>query len=782
MYRTNLKEAIRWALKKKTTTILVISGMAIGITIALLIGIWSLNEFSFDKFHKNADQIYRVCRQGYINNESLTLGSDFGTVGLEAKEQFPQIEEMCRVVSMGREAIQIQEKSTYEDNIATVDENFFQFFSFHLENGSTESCLDAPDKIVIDREIANKYFQSENPVGQTIKIYGRQLHVSAVMENMPENSHIKYNIIVPISSIPWLKNSGWGSNDNFITYFLLKKGTDISALARQISAMTYEHFPLYEKFKISHFLQPLKQIHFSPGFRFDHVITSDRRIVFIFISLALMILLIASFNFINMFISTSFLRAKSIGVKKINGSSKSSLFLLSYIETGLYILSATLIAIILAVMLLPSFNQLAETHLKFSFSDYRIYLYAGILLFSTILIAGTFPVVYILRFNPEAIIRNRFKGSGVTLLQKTLVISQFVASIILISSAGIIKKQINFVEKMDLGFNKDQMLYVFPNNMANNYEAVRNELLTNSNIVDVAAKNCLPNEWNNGNDVSLAENSSEAKIMEICTITSNYPDVMEMPLAEGRNPFMPGQENTSECLINQQAAKSLGLEDPVGKQIKKSGNIYTIAGVLKDANTKSLHIKVDPQVYIHLNQIQGSNPILIKTNGQPESVVQSLAKIWAQYNPDIPFEYHFLDNAYEQLYKTEKTASKIISIGMVIALFLAFMGLYAISHYATERRVKEIGIRKVNGARISEVLIMLNRGFAGWVIAAVTIATPITWFLLHKWLANFAYRTSLSWWIFALAGLLALGITLLTVSWQSWRAATRNPVEALRYE
>jgi putative ABC transport system permease protein len=783
MYKTNLKEIVRWALKKKTTTILIISGMAIGITIALLIGLWGLNEFSFDQFHANADRIYRVCRQGYINNESLTLGSDFGTVGTISKEKFPQIENVCRVVPMSRESVKILKKSTYEDHIATADQNFFQFFSFKIENGNPVSCLDAPDKIVIDRQTANKYFQNESALGQIIEIYGQQLHVSAVMENMPENSHLKYNIILPVSSIPWLKNSGWGSNDGFITYLLLEKGTDIKTLAKNISAMTYENFPTYEKFKITHFLQPLTEIHFSQGFRFDNVITSDRRNVFIFISLAILILLIASFNFINMFISTSFLRAKSIGVKKINGSSRASLFLSSYIETGLYILTSTCIAILLTKILLPSFNMLSGTNLTFNFTDYRVFLYAGILFLSTIFISGTFPVIYILRFNPEAIIRNRFKGSGVTLLQRTLIISQFVASIILISSAGMIKKQLNYVENMDLGFNKDQIIYIYPGNMANSYDAVRNELLKNPNIVDVTAKNCLPDQWNNGSDVALADNASEAKIMEICSMKDNYADVMQMSLIEGRNPFLPGQENKNECLINEQAAISLGLKAPVGKRIKRgTDRFYTIAGVLKNANTKSLHIKVDPQVYLNLNQVEGYYPLLIKTNGQSESVINSLSKIWNQYNTDTPFEYHFLDDAYDKLYKTEKTSSKIISIGMVIALFLAFMGLYAISHYATERRVKEIGIRKVNGARISEVLLLLNRDFVRWVLISVFIATPITWFILHKWLDNFAYKTNLSWWIFALAGLLALGIAVLTVSWQSWKAATRNPIEALRYE
>jgi putative ABC transport system permease protein len=782
MNQIHLKEIIRWGIKKKTISILIISGMSIGMAIALLIGFWGLNEFSFDKFHSNAGQIYRVCRQGYINNESTILGSDFGPVGLTSKEQFPQIEEVCRVVPMNREPVKILGQKAYEDFICSVDPNFFRFFSFKLETGKPESCLDAPDKIVIDRQTANKYFQGENPIGQTIEIYGKQLHVSAVMEDMPENSHLKYNIVIPIQTINRLKNSRWGENDNFMTYLLLKKGTNVEALAKEITAMTYEHCSMYEKMQITHFLQPLTEIHFSPGFRFDNAITSDRRIVFIFISLALLILLIASFNFINLFISTSFLRAKSIGLKKINGSSRTSLFLSSYIETGLYILAATCIAILMVAIALPYFNQLSGSQLHFNFGDYKIYIYTGLLLLSTIIISGTFPVIYVLRFNPETIIRNRFKGSGVTLLQRILVVSQFVASIILISSAGIINRQIYYVKNMDLGFNKEHIIYVFPRNMAENYDVFRNDLLRNPNILDVTAKNGLPNEWNNGSNVSVADNVSVEKIMEICSIKYNYADIMQIPLIDGRNPFAPGVGNTSECLINEQAAMSLGLTTPVGKQIKRGSRTYTIAGVLKDAKTKSLHLKVDPQVYIHLNQTNGDNPILVKINGQSENVIKTLSEVWNQYNPEVPFEYHFLDDAYDKLYKTENIASKIISTGMVIALFLAFMGLYAISHYATERRVKEIGIRKVNGARISEVLILLNHDFIRWILVAVIIATPITWFILHKWLENFAYKTTLSWWIFALAGVMALGIALLTVSWQSWRAATRNPVEALRYE
>ncbi len=782
MAHINIKETIRRASKNKVTTALIIGGMSIALTIALLIGLWSLNEFSFDKFHPNADRIYRICRQVNMNNESFTVGSDFGTIGTEAKEEFPQIEEMCRVVFMGRQAVKISGNNAYQDHIASADQNFFRFFSFNLENGNPENCLDAPDKIVIDRETANKYFQGESPIGQTIEILGQQFRVSAVMKNMPENSHLKFNVVIPVSSVSWLKNSEWGGYDGFMTYILAGKGVNAEDLAKKVTAMTYEHFPLYEEFKITHFLQPLTKIHFSSGFRFDNVITRDKRIVFIFISLAGLILMIASFNFVNMFISTSFLRAKSIGIKKINGSSKANQFFSSYIETGLYILTSTGIAILLAIALLPYFNQLTGTHIKFNLVNSHFYLYIIILILLTTLIAGTFPMMYILRFNPVSIIRNRFKGGRINLLQKSLVISQFVASFILICSAGIIKKQIQYIKNMDLGFNKSQIMYVFPNNMGKSYDAIRNELLRNPDIIDITAKNCLPNVWRQGNNISLADNPSVMKIMEICSMKGNYPDVMHMSLSDGRNPFVEGKENNSECLINKQAVESLGLTDPIGKQIQRGSEVYTIAGILNNSNTKSLHTKVDPQVYIYLNQVSEQNPILIRTNGQNKDVIKSLEKLWNTYNPEIPFEYHFLDDTYNELYKTEETASKVISIGMAVALFLAFMGLYAVSHYATERRVKEIGIRKVNGARISEVLFLLNHDFIQWILIAVFIATPVTWLILRKWLENFAYQTGLSWWIFALSGLLSLGIGLLTVSWQSWKAATRNPVEALRYE
>ena len=778
----NLKEIARWARKNKATTMLSIFGMAIGISLALLIGFWSLNEFSYDKFHKDADRIYRICRQGYINNESVVLGSDFGALGSTAKQQFPAIDDMVRIRVMNREVVAIKDQIAYEDAICTTDKNLFTFFSFQLVTGDPLTCLDAPDKIVIDRYLANKYFKDEDPIGQFVKIYGQEFRISAIMENIPENSHIKFRMLIPFSGLNWLNEESWGNSDNFLTYFKLKEGADSKVLANQINKMSYEHFPTYEQFKIDHFLQPLTEIHLSSGFRFDYVITNDQRTIFILMSIATIILAIAAFNFVNLFISTSFQRAKSIGIKKINGSSRTELFLTSYIETAIYIVISGLLAFIIVVISLPYFNQLIGAKLSIDFGNYHIYLFTSILILLTVVIAGSVPVMYILRFNPEEIIRQRFKGKGVTLLQRVLVIGQFTASIMLIASSVIINKQIRFVQTKDLGFDKEQVLYFSPRNMAQNFETVRDELMKNPSIIEVTAKSCLPNKWNNGNSVSRVDDPNNDYIMEICHMKFNYAEVLDIPLVEGKNPFGIGVVDSTECLINEKAAQLLNLTDPIGKQLKVSDEIFTVAGILKDVNTKSLHLAIDPQVFLSLHDLQGHHIMMIKATKDMDGAIQSLAGIWGKYNSDTPFEYAFLDDTYGQLYRNEKVTSKILFVGMFIALFLSFMGQYAISYYATEKRIKEIGIRKVNGAKIWEVMTILNKDFVKWVIIAFVIATPIAYYAMNKWLQNFAYKTELSWWIFALAGVLALGIALLTVSWQSWKAATRNPVEALRYE
>ena len=779
----NINEMLRMFKRNKSTNILSIAGLSIGIAIALLIGIWGFHEFSFDNYHKNGDRIYRICRQGFLNNELVQLGSDFGPVSVVAKERFPEIEDITRLKHLTKVVVNVNNENTYEEGIFAADKNFFSFFSFTLEKGNPQTCLDSKDKIVIDRYLANKLFGSKDAVGQIIGMYNQKWQVSAVMNDIPQNSHLRPHALIRIESISWLNGDNWGNNDDYIGYFLLRPGADHAKLAQKINAMTYEFMPMYKQLKIQHFLQPLMEIHFSPGFRFDLTNTSDRRIVFILLTIASIILLIACFNFINLYISTSFLRAKSIGIKKINGSTKFNLFIESFGETTFYVLISLVVGLILVSIALPFFNQFTTSTFEIHWSDYRIYLFTGVLLILTSLVAGAFPVYYITRFNPEEIIRNRFKGKGVSFLQKTLVISQFAASILLIGSAGIIKKQLHYIQNKDLGFSRDHIVYITPRgDLSKQYNNIKQELVKNPNILDVTVKSCLPSDWNNGGPVSTDETSGDERIMEICRIKDNYPDMMKIPVIAGINPFMNINSPSSECMLNEQAAKALGLKDPVGKKIKIADEEYIVAGILKDALTKSLHINVDPQVYLNIDKVQDYHVMMIKTGPNVQGALDVIKDSWIKANPDIPFEYHFLDEVYDSLYRSEKAANKIVTISMFIAIFLSFMALIAIAHYATERRIKEIGIRKVNGARVVEIMKMLNLDFVYWIIISFLVACPVTLYAMNKWLENFAFKTQLSWWIFGLSGLVALLITLITVSLQSYKAAVKNPVEAIRYE
>jgi putative ABC transport system permease protein len=348
----------------------------------------------------------------------------------------------------------------------------------------------------------------------------------------------------------------------------------------------------------------------------------------------------------------------------------------------------------------------------------------------------------------------------------------------------IIRKQIQFIREKDLGFDKENIIYLNPRGrFSTDYAMVRQELMKLPGIKDVTAKSCLPSDWHNGNPVTSANNPDSKWIMEVCEIKENYAGVMGYQVLEGEIPWQESNNESEDCMINEQAAKALGIDDPIGKQIGlfTTDKKYTIRGIFRNANTKSLHQVVDPQIFIKLDILRDYQVVMVKVS-DTQAAVKSIQTIWDKENPDIPLEYHFLDEVYENLYQIEKTANRIVTIGMYLAIFLAFMGLFAIAHYASLQRVKEVGVRKVNGARIVEIMTMLNREFVVWVLIAFAVATPVAYYSMDKWLGNFAFKTNLSWFIFAGSGFLALLIAILTVSWQSWKAATRNPVEALRYE
>lgn len=767
--------------KHKTTNFLSIGGLSLGIAVSILLGWWAIQEMRADLFHSDHQKIFRVCREGFINNENIRIGSINAPLARQLTEQFPQIEDQVRIAAMEKERFKVAEIVNYEESILLAESGFFRFFSFPLKQGDQATCLDEPDEMVISEQLAAKYFGEDDPVGQSVEYMGRNWRISAVMFDVPSNSHLQFKGICAISGLPDYDNAPWGW-DLFNVYVKLSPGTDLKALSQQITDLAVASFPLYETVDIHHFLQALTDIHFDTrDFRFDTAKKSDKRFVMIFAFMALAILTIACINFTNLFISTAFLRARSVGLKKANGAGKGSLIREFYTETALFVLISTAAGIFLAKLALPLFNNLADTRLILDFHNLGLLAFVAGIVVVTTLMAGTFPALFLTRFRPAATLKGELKERNISVFQRALVIIQFAASIILVVSVFTIRKQVNYVRTADLGFNKSDIVCVPATGpFSESYDMIKQELERYPEILEVTAKNGLPNEWRHGDALS-ANAEDEPFIVEICDIKENYLDMLDIPLASGEA-FYDYNDSLRYIWINEQTARLLGFENPIDQQLEHSSGQFIIKGVVSNIKSKSLHNHIDPQVYMKIPQVQPHHTVMFKISHEEEAAIARIQEKWEEANPDYPFEFRFLDQAYDNMYQNEARAGDIVTWGMGIAMFITIIGLFAMARYATERRTKEIGVRMVNGAELKDILVLLNKDFMKWVLLSCVLALPLGWHVMNGWLESFAYRTNLSWWILMTSALAALLVSILTVSWQSFIAARKNPVESLRYE
>lgn len=784
----SLKVFWRNFMKQKTVGILSIGSLAVAIAVVILIGLWAANEYSFDKFQKDGDKIYRVYGSLMLNNTPTSVGSTYKILGADAAAKFPEIMEMCRITPQQLE-IKIDDILYPGNDIFLVDSNFFTFFTFALRTGDPRTCLSAPDGVVIDEYSANRYFPGENPIGKTIKIKDENYNedkiytVTAVMKNMPENSHLKAHIVCPFLGY-WAKDEylGYGSSDCFLTYFKIGNPAFVPGLEEGMTELIRQSHSQWDQLGFSYKLQPLSDIHFNNSFKFDNIVHGNKSLVMVFLLTAFVILLIACINFINLFISTSFLRAKSIGVKKTHGADKGMLIREFYKETFYYVLVALGIGVILARLGLPLFNRLADYHLSIDFTNPWLYVFLiGVALF-VMLTAATFPALYMTKFNAVATLKGQFKGRNLSFLQKSLVVLQFTASIVILISVFFINKQVNYMIHKDLGFDKENVLYVYDRGgFMKNYEAFRNEMKNSPAIREVTLKDIDPAGWCRGNSVKKPGDDQEY-LMEFYQIKPNYFDMMGMKMAAGQEFKEETGDSLHYCIINETAARMLGFTEPVGEKLYTDDQYFIVRGVVKDAQTKSLHQGVDPQIYFTFQSRIGTPTVLFKIQGDPQEAIRLIQNEWNDLNPGTPFDYYFLDNRYARLYKAETNAGQILGVAMVITLIISVAGLFAIAYYTTQRRLKEVGVRKVNGASVWELLFILNCDFFVWVGISFLIACPLAYIFVSSWLEGFVERTSLSWWIFAVVGVITFLVTLLTVSFQTWKAANVNPVKVLKSE
>ncbi len=788
-----LKNTFRALRKNLQHTIINILGLAVGISAFILIMSYITNELSYDNFHENSDNIYKVC-----------LDKDFSTLaplGHLLHNQFPEIKNIARldrnygfgekVTLTDRTAI--NPKSITFKNIVFADSSFFNILSFNSVYGNLETALKSPYTIVLTQNTANKLFGNHNPIGKTIGAidargrFNQDYVVTAVIEDVPANSSINFNGLASFSSLSLMKPNGSDVNDDWYnwgydTYIQLNGATNIHEFEQKVNAFWISKS---EKLKTNNSdivsslsLVALNKVPFHNN--------NKRSFIYLLAGIGLLIVAIAIINFVNLTIAKFPASAKEIGVRKLLGSSKIKLINQIMVETLVVSLFAVIIAILLAELIKPLATQLIGLRLSIDYWGQPLIiplLFAGAILIG--IIAGTYPAIYFSSFKPLKIIRNEStntkKGS---IFNYGLVIFQFLIAIIMIASTILIQKQVEFLKSKDLGFNDKNVISIQPNKqIADKYDLFRQKALEHPGITDITASSM---ELGNGFNMEInSEFNGETKSFKVLTVDPDFVKTMNINLREGRN-FVWDTESDKyrTVIINKTMAKEFGLDPAIDKEITMSSNIKAkVIGVMNDFHAESFHKTIEPSLLWYAPKVCGIGVINMKINPIDfENSIESIRKIWAEISPDIPFEYHFLDESYASLYKSEVTFSRLIGFCSILSIFISCLGLFGLITHIAKRRTKEIGIRKVNGARVSEILTMLNRDLVKWVAIAFVIATPVAWYTMNKWLESFAYKTNLSWWIFALAGLLALGIALLTVSWQSWRAATRNPVEALRYE
>ena len=788
-----MKQFIRNFNKQKVVGTLNICSLSLSIMVSIVVGLWAINELTYDNFYSDGDRMYRVVQNFELNGKPIRAATSFKPLGEIAEKELPSIEKMCRIVSrtMG---VTFHNMVHFGVPSLVTDHNFFSFFGFPLKEGDIETAFSGTNNAIITESAARKYFPDEDPIGQRIVSHGYDFFISGIMYDIPRNSHIQAEVILPMFGS--FKSWEWDSGFYYDTYFILSPSADLNLIGERLTQINKAGAGDFLKNAYNEVgLELVRDIHFSktePGF--DNAVKGDKSFLQILVFTALVILIIGCINFTNLFISTAFIRARSIGIKKSQGAGRRTLILEFYKETAVYVFISVVGGLLLAMLTLPVFNNYTGSTTVLDFYNPQLYVFLFCLIIVTILIAGSFPAFRMTKFGIIETIGGKFRGKKMSAFQKALVIIQFTSSISLLIIVFFFGRQIDTLLSQDLGFDNKNVFYVNGwGAFGADYKSLRNELRKNPAIADVAMKQYdLPLRMGNGVGVRSLD-GDEAILIDLSEVSPNYFDFFDMEFLAGENPlWLETAANSRYCVINEAAARALGLEDnpvdasfmyiSIGQKLRENdGKTYTVKGVIRDSYVKSLHETPGAQMYLNLSR-DDHNPIFIRTVGNPQDAIQAMEKMWKEINPNVPFEYHFLDETYDAQYKAEMNARNVLSYALLITFIISAAGLFAIAFYSTQRRIKEIGIRKINGAKVTDLLLLLNKDVVVWVVISFLIACPIAYVFLYNWLDDFVVKTSLSWWVFLIAGVLSALVALITVSYQTWRTATTNPIESLKTE
>ncbi|WP_353129770.1 ABC transporter permease [Parapedobacter pyrenivorans] len=790
MIKNYFKTAWRTLKEHKFHTFVNISGLALGLATAILLLLWVQHERSYDRFHNDYSRIHRIIPHMDANTVWEGVPGPLATYA----QSVPEVEAIVRISESGDQVLATEDRSNVLDGFTTayVDSTFLTLFDFELLEGKTKQLFPNPNSIALSESTAKKFFGNDDPMGKVLQFRNNNFTVTGLLRDFPGNSSLAFDAVLPMAHYAqrFTANGGNGEwktidvdmgNYAFKTFVKLHSDADPEAVGKKFTqlykdARNGESTTWFE-------LQPLADQHLVS---IDGN-TSATRMVQIFLLIAIMVLAIAAVNYINLTTARALVRAREVGIRKVVGANKVQLFLQFTVETALLFCFALLIAIGLIVLLLPLYNNIAGKQLHFSLSNMEIWKVIGYSALGTLLAAAIYPALLLSGFQPLQVMKGKMaSGVGATLLRKVLVVFQFAISMVLIVATLVISRQMTYMRKLDLGYDKSYVFSVpLPDDAVEHIEAVKNELRNHPGIVNVALSDMydITNAGSSTGDLEWpGKPVNSSLIITQSSIDADFIPTMGIQLLEGRN--LTGTPADSNLyVVNEAAVREMGLTPPyVGTPISFHDRPGTIAGVVKDFNFKSLKEKISPLLFFHW--WDGSMLYVRTTAAEALNAIKAVEQQYKKYAGDspAPFKYSFVDQQFEAKYRSDQRAGLLFNIFAGIAIFISCLGLLGLSTYTVRQRVKEIGIRKVLGASVASIVQLLSTGSILLVFLAVVIASPIAWWIMNTWLDDFAFRINIQWWMFVLAGVSALLIALLTVSWQAIRAAVANPVESLRDE
>ena len=793
MLKNFIKVALRNLRKHKGYSFINILGLAVGIAVCTLIFLYVSKELSYDNYHAKSDRIYRVT----LDHPQAHIAMTPSMVSPSLQQLFPEVEEGVRLFDRGAfqpVVVSYQDRVFEEQKILYADSTLFEVFDFEMLAGNPETALVQPQAVVITREIAQRYFRNESPLGKTLEISGVDYEVTGLIQKMPDNSHFRYDFLISmVSRSGWsqLSDSEWRAA-NFYTYVVLQEGAEIADLVSKVNEYITEQFADNEfASALSFVFEPLEDIHLYSKVREDIQPQGDIRYVLAASAIAIIILIIACINYMNLATARSAQRAREVGIRKVLGSERKRLIGQFYGESAFLTFLAIVVSVLLVELFLPWFSQLTGQALVVDYASLQFW---GVMLGAGVIVtlfAGSYPALMLSSFSPAAVLKGSKVTGGSPRLRKFLVVFQFAASIFLITSTLVIYQQINYMQQKELGYKQENVLVLTAHSdLGNRFEAFQSEMEKVSGFEGIAMSSETPTNISAGYGPDI-EGVDEPPnyVVSGLRISPEFIEALNINLVAGRS-FTQGdfaRANQSEdpeqaVLVNQSAAADFGIppEEIIGRMVQIGGSSGPIVGVVKDFHFSSLHQPIEP---LFLFPRGGFNKVLISYNTTDiGDALNETREVWSSMFPQLPFEYEFLDQEYNALYQQETRAGGIFTSFAILAIFVACLGLVGLASFMVEQRTREIGVRKVLGATAGQVLTLFSKDFIQLVLIGFLISVPLVWYVMSEWLQNFAYRVGMQWDLFALAGLVTILVAVLTVSWQAIKAARLDPAKSLRSE